>query len=88
MDITVSVRDGWALLTDTSSGRTAVCVPEVLPDRMTFHLKGWHESYDDAYLVIAAMDALGVSITDFNGGSLEALDQESPPQAVEAAPSE
>jgi hypothetical protein len=86
MDITVSVRDGWALLTDTSTGRTAVCIPEVLPDRMTFHLKGWHATYDDAYLVIAAMDALGVSITDFDGGgSSEEVDQE-PPQEIAAEP--
>lgn len=65
MDITVSIRDGWALVTETDTGRTAVCIPEVTPDRMTFHMKGWHDSYEDAFLVIAAMDALGVSINDY-----------------------
>lgn len=88
MDITVAIRDGWALITNTDTGQTAVAVPEVTADRMTFYVKGWHDSYQDAYLVIAAMEALGVSIEDLGqigDGSATEEAQQTPVAAITAA---
>jgi hypothetical protein len=88
MDLTVSVRYGWALLTETDTGRTALAVPDVSPERITFDIQGWHDTYDDAFHAVAAMDAMGVTIHDIIGGSSEAADQEDPAQIAAPPPAD
>jgi hypothetical protein len=89
MDLTVSVRYGWALLTETDTGRTALAVPTVTPERITFDIQGWHDSYDDAFLIVAAMNAADLTIEDLIGGrSSETTDHAVDPPQIEAAPAD
>jgi hypothetical protein len=90
VDITITYRDGWALLEFADTGRTALCLPhreEGPPESLNFEVVGWHDTYDDAYHVVAAMSALDFTVEEFlsaRGSEAFASQEEEQPPPTEA----
>lgn len=64
MDLTISGNEEYALLTETRTGRTALCVPSITGTVIAFKALAWFATYDDAFAVIAALEAMDMKISD------------------------
>jgi hypothetical protein len=94
MELGITIRDGWALVKNIYTGETAVCIPGVTEQYMTFVVVERFPTYDDAMLHVAAMRATGVSVDEFRQQPEEGSEHEQeeaegaepePPQ-IEVAP--
>lgn len=64
-EVSITVRYGWAIIQNIEHQTAAITVPTIGRWRMQFDLVSWHETYDDAMAMVAAMHLSGMTPEDW-----------------------